>query len=171
VVLNGESLKDSFQTTNIALQSNISSITDMASLELSGSEEVIEQEEEKIDNNEDGADIGLVELNDDSSDLGENEKQEPLIKETDFMTKEAALAFEAKKNKTYLEPKFIIIKRSQAHEAIGYNIRVINTHGNTTIGLLTGIRGGKLVISKRVVEGEAIVPMDLAAVRKLEVYR
>ena len=70
-----------------------------------------------------------------------------------------------------MEPKFRIIKLSQARKAIGYNIRIINTHGNTTTGLLTGVRGSQLVITKRVSAGEAIVPMDFASVRKLEVYR
>lgn len=161
VVFNGESLQDTFSVVSTSAQKKSALVESVAtgeldvrsvltSEELAGTDEVLETDDT----------IAL-----------EDEEFEPVITELDLMLPAAVGALKAKEKRLFVESRFVVVSVGNIRSAIGQRIRILKKNGNTISGSLKSIRGNNAVLSQRVSAGEAIVPISIATIDKLEVYR
>lgn len=163
VVLNGESLQDTISLVTSTAKQNSTMMESVATGELDVQEAIeaaIEPEviDETLESEEE-----VIAL--------EDEDLEPKFTERDFLPPSAAKALNTKDAKVYIEPKFRVISVGNINSAVGRKIRILKKNGNTISGSLKSIRGNNAVLSKRIESGEATVPISIAKIQKLEVYR
>lgn len=101
------------------------------------------------------------------------EEFEPVITEKDFLLPGAVRALEKEKKKVFVEPKFRVVSIGSIHSAVGRKVRILQKNGTTIQGNLKDVSGNHAIISRRLTasSGEAVTPISIAAIRKLEVYR
>ena len=109
--------------------------------------------------------------NDDS--LEAEEEIEPIATEKDFLLPSAVKALEREKKKVFVEPKFRVVSIGSIRSAVGRKIRILKANGTTVLGNLKSVSGNNAIVASRLTasSGEAITPISLAVIRKLEVYR
>ena len=99
------------------------------------------------------------------------EDEDPQFSELDFLPPGAAKEAKSKKANVYVEPKFRVVSIGSISSAVGRPIRIQKKNGNTITGSLKGINGNEAVIVQRLSSGEAVTPISIATIKKLEVYR
>jgi len=156
VVLSGNSLKDTFNSVNMAAQQNAS---------FSGSFTDAEQttdltEDQDLENSEDELDDTVA----------SDDDLEPIFKEKDLLPKGTLKELHAKE-KPYVSPKYHVVKIGRINSLVGRPIRIRKSNGKVVTGSLQKIRGNSAVVKQRIHGGEAVIPVSIASIRKLEVYR
>ena len=101
----------------------------------------------------------------------EEDGYEPTYKEVDLLPAGTVKELEAKEKRVYVEPKYHVISINNIRSAIGKNIRILNSNGNSITGALKTISGNDAVVEQRLSSGLATTPISFAKIRKLEVYR
>ncbi len=96
---------------------------------------------------------------------------EPTYKEVDLLPAGTIKELQAKERQVFVEPKYHVISINNIRSAIGKNIRILNSNGNSITGALKNISGNDAVVEQRLNSGLAITPISFARIRKLEVYR
>lgn len=174
IVLSGNSLTDTYNTINIAAQKNASMASAMAggdfSQELasdpSDSTSISDQllMDNESDNNTNGED------NESLANTVEDDDIEPSFKETDLLPKRVVKQIEAKQ-KPYVSPKYHVVRIGKLNALVGRSIRIHKSNGKVVAGSLQKIRGSNAVVKQRIHGGVAEIPVSIASIRKLEVYR
>lgn len=77
----------------------------------------------------------------------------------------------AKAQKPYVSPKYHVVRIGNLRSLVGRQIRVHKSNGKVVAGALETIRAGDVVIKQRIHGGEAVIPVTISKIRKLEVYR
>lgn len=158
VFLNGESIKDTISVVTSTAKTNSAMVESVAIGEI---EDALQSQ-------------SLTEVNevDDISTAPEN-VFEPVVTEKDFLLPGAAKALEAKKKKVYVEPKFRVVSIGSIRSAVGRKIRILQKNGTTVLGNLRDVKGSDAIVARRLSasSGEAVTPISIARIRKLEVYR
>lgn len=156
VVLSGNSLKETFNTVNMAAQQN-------ASLA-----------ESYVDNGQAGDQVDDQTLDNENEVLEEtanlDDDLEPVFKEVDMLPKGAVKELQAKQ-KPYVSPKYHVVQIGRINSLVGRSIRIRKSNGRVVAGSLQKVRGNNAVIKQRIHGGEAVIPVSIATIRKLEVYR
>jgi len=160
VVINGKSISETFDTLNIYAKNNTAMIKSTATGESSSnSREAIL---------EDGSESAIV---DTQNDISADDNEESSITELDLLPAGAVKYIKKKEKRVYREPKFRVISIGNIHSAIGHKIRIHRKNGNTIIGALKRIDGNDAVISKYSNKGTVVMPISIAKIHKLEVYK
>jgi len=159
VVINGESISETFDTLNISAKNNTAMIKSIAT-----GESISDRREETP---EDGSESAIADTENDIS----AENDEASITELDLLPAGAIRDIKKKENRVYIEPKFRVISIGNIHSAIGHKIRIHRKNGNTIIGALKRIDGNDAVISKYSNKGTVVMPISIAKIHKLEVYK
>jgi len=157
VVINGKSISETFDTLNIYTKNNTAMIKSTATGE-NNSREAIE--------NASGSAIA-----DTQNDISADDNEETPITELDLLPAGAVKYIKKKEKKVYREPKFRVVSIGNIHSAIGHKIRIHRKNGNTIIGALKRIDGNDAVISKYSNKGTVVMPISIAKIHKLEVYK
>lgn len=170
VVLNGKSLEEEFTSIHSKAKDQMSMIESVAtnlqgSGVINGAEIVFE--DKQSDN---------IALDDEltSEPLVDNDEfteEEPIISERDLLLPSAVKALEKKENLVYIEPKFRSIGVGSLGSLVGQTIRIIKSNGSTISGSLKSINGSDAYVAQRISNGIATIPVAIAKIRKLEVYR
>ena len=159
VFINGESIQDTVNMVTSTAKNNTVIVESVATGELDVSEVLDAQ------NN----------INSDADTIQDQDVQEEdlVITELDLLPPSAVKAIEAKKNKVFREPKFRVISLGDINTAVGRKIRILKSNGRTILGSLKSVNGNSITISRRLTatSGEAVTPIALAKIQKLEVYR
>lgn len=155
VVLSGNSLKETFNSVNMAAQENISLSDGFANTDQSAD-----------------LDDGSALSDDTNTDevASVDDDLEPIFKEVDLLPKGAIKELQAKK-KPYISPKYHIVQIGRINSLVGRSIRIRKSNGRVVAGSLQKIRGNNAVVKQRIHGGEAVIPVSIASIRKLEVYR
>lgn len=164
VVLNGESLEKEFETIAKSVKSN----TSMVKAVVTGEEgiEISEDLSEEVLLDENGEAI-TESLDEEFVD----ESIEPVVKEIDLMLPAAIAEIKKRENKTYKEPKYHLANVNSIHSFVGKPIRILRSNGSVIAGSLKKINGSSAYVAQRLYSGVATVPVSIASIRKLEVYR
>ena len=93
------------------------------------------------------------------------------VTELDLLSPSAARDIKKKEKRVYVEPKFRVISISNIYSAVGYKIRIHRKNGNVIVGGLKHIDGNDAVISKYSSKGTVEMPISMAKIHKLEVYK
>jgi hypothetical protein len=164
VVLTGGSIDETIKSVTGVAKENINMVENVApgnlDTELVSDRQVntdMKQPSNEMQNSE--------EVAFDDSDL------EPTYKEVDLLPAGAIKELKAKERRVYVEPKYHVISINNIRSAIGKNIRILNSNGNSITGALKNISGNDAVVEQRLNSGLAITPISFARIRKLEVYR
>jgi len=64
-----------------------------------------------------------------------------------------------------------VISISNIYSAVGHKVRIHRKNGNTIVGGLKQIDGNDAVISKYSSKGTVVMPISMAKIHKLEVYK
>jgi len=163
VVINGKSISETFNTLNISAKNNTAMIKSIAT------GENINNNREAI--SEDDSESAIVGTENDISAENNAESDEASITELDLLPAGAIRDIKKKENRVYTEPKFRVISIGSIHSAIGHKIRIHRKNGNTIIGALKRIDGNDAVISKYSNKGTVVMPISIAKIHKLEVYK
>ncbi len=160
VFINGESIQDTVSMVTSTAKNNTVIVESVATGELDVSEVLDAQ------NN----------INSDADTIQDQDVQEEddlVITELDLLPPSAVKEIEAKKNKVFREPKFRVISLGDINTAVGRKIRILKSNGRTILGSLKSVNGNSITISRRLTatSGEAVTPIALAKIQKLEVYR
>jgi len=161
VVINGKSVSETFDTLNISAKNNTAMIKSIAT------GESINNNREAI--SEDDSEGTIVGTENDIS--AENDAENESITELDLLPAGTIRDIKKKENRVYTEPKFRVISIGSIHSAIGHKIRIHRKNGNTIIGALKRIDGNDAVISKYSNKGTVVMPISIAKIHKLEVYK
>ncbi len=148
VVLNGESIKDTFQSVSKVAQTKSDMVEYIATGE---AVEITEDEVELADAVEEGF--------------------EPAFNELELLPAGAKLEKAKKAKRTYVEPKYHVISINRISTIVGQSIRIKRKNGNVVSGSLIRMLGGDAVIEQRLSNGIATTPISIAEIKKLEVYR
>ena len=158
IVLNGESIDKTINSVQNTFNTNTAIVEGIAA----GNTDVITIiEEENALNN----------LEEEGEELVVDEELEPSFKEVDLLPAATVKELEAKKKVVYKEPKFRVISLNNVRSAMGKNIRIKNSKGASIVGALKNINANDLVIEQRINGGLATIPISMANIQKLEVYR
>lgn len=185
IILSGNSLKQTFDTITIAAQKNATMVGSFARNDIShdillyqeSTKEESEVSDRENENNEyaNGGDFNND--NDIANDLenaaateNQDEYLEPEFKENDLLPKKLVRQNQAKE-KPYVSPKYHVVRIDRINSLLGREIRIKKSNGKVVAGSLQRIRGKDAVVKQRIHGGEAIIPVSLATIRKLEVYR
>ncbi|MEH6454930.1 MAG: hypothetical protein V7749_01280 [Cocleimonas sp.] len=103
--------------------------------------------------------------------LVEDSDLDPSFKEVDLLPAATVKELKAKKKVVYVEPKFRVISISNIRSAVGKSIRIKNSKGQNIVGALKNVRNNDLIIEQRINGGLATIPISMAKIQKLEVYR
>jgi len=164
VVLNGQSLEKEFAR----IAKNVSSNTSMITAVATGDDnfEISEGLSEEPVLNENGEVV--------SESLEEeyvDDNAEPVVKELDLLLPAAIAEIKKKEKKTYKEPKYHLANVNSIHSFVGQPIRILRSNGSVIAGSLKKINGSSAYVAQRLYSGVATVPVSIASIRKLEVYR
>jgi len=158
VVLSGNSLKDTFNSVNMAAQKNISLSDGFANTDQSS-------------NFENGSEVAHDTDTDEAEDVASVDNDlEPVFNEIDLLPKGAIKELQAKK-KPYVSPKYHVVQIGSINSLVGRSIRIRKSNGRVVAGSLQKIRGNNAVVKQRIHGGEAVIPVSIATIRKLEVHR
>jgi len=165
IYFNGQSLDETIASVTSTAKTNTQLIGSVASGEMNVTDVVDVVESQKQEKQ--------AALEEEAENAFNEELQEEVFTEKDFLPPGAAKALEAKQKRVYVEPKFHVISISSIHSAVGKKIRIKKTNGNTVLGFLKGVSGSDAVVSRKLsgAKGVAVTPISLAKIRKLEVYR
>jgi len=151
VVLNGESLSETVSTITSSAKSN----TQMVDSMVTGQSPHIEPAKMSIPEDE------LVE----DSDI------EPMITELNLLPPGTIKAIEKEKKRKYIAPKYHVVSISSIGSLVGKTLKIHKDNGSVIKGYLQNINGNDAIINRRMSSGTAIVPVSLASIKKLEVYK
>lgn len=161
VVINGESVSDTFDTLNISARNNTAMVQSMATA--------------------DNLDDAMATASEDNIENAENinseealaEEEEPVLTELDLLSPKAVKDIKKKEKRVYVEPKFRVISIGNIRSAVGHKIRIYRKNGNTIVGGLKKIQGNNAVITQYSSRGKGKVtmPISIAKIHKLEVYK
>jgi len=156
VFLNGESIKDTIGVVTSTVKTNSALMESVAV----GEVEVQDALQHELTRSEEDAKSFEEEL-------------EPVFTEKDFLLPGAVKVLEAKKEQVYVEPKFRVVSIGSIRSAVGRKIRILQKNGTTVLGNLKGVKGNDAIVARRLTasSGEAVMPISIARIRKLEVYR
>lgn len=158
IVLNGKSINETFDTANLFAQNNASM------LNMTETEDITESQEEN------GASNSTAENTSTGSDiLASNE--EPAITELDLLPAKVVRSMNREKKKVYIEPKFRVLSLGNIHSAVGHRIRIYRKNGNIINGALKGINGNDALVSRYLKKGTIMMPISIAKIHKMEVYK
>jgi len=160
IVINGESLSDTFESLNISAKNNTAMVKSMATAD-SIDDAVATISEDNIDNAEDIAE----------EDETSAEDEVHAVTELDLLSPSAARDIKKKEKRVYVEPKYRVISISNIYSAVGHKIRIHRKNGNVIVGGLKQINGNDAVISKYSSKGTVVMPISMAKIHKLEVYK
>ncbi len=175
IVVNGESLEDSFRTVAHMTKEKASLVQSV----VSGEEVLNESEQEVIAddldaNNSDVADEPpeATMADDLAATEGESEDAlEPSLSELDLLPPAAVAEIKKKKQHVYVEPKFRVISLGALNSAVGKTIRIHRKNADSVTGVLVKRSARDVVIKQRMKGGSAITPIAVSRISKLEVYR
>lgn len=174
IVVNGESLEDSFRTVAHMTKEKASQVQSV----VSGEEVLNESEQEAIAddpeaNDSDVADEPGATMADDlAATEGESEDAlEPSLSELDLLPPSAVAEIKKKKQHVYVEPKFRVISLGALNSAVGKTIRIHRKNADSVTGVLVKRSARDVVIKQRMKGGSAITPIAVSRISKLEVYR
>ena len=177
IVLNGESLEDSFRSVAHMTKQNTSLVQSVVTGETIPSEQESAQTSDEFVNGVDGnaeSDPATTM----QEDLAANDDQqaedelEPVVSELDLLPPAAVAEIKRKKQHVYVEPKFRVISLGSLNSAVGKTVRIHRKRKADSItGMFVKRSGGDLVITKRTKNGQATIPVAVSSIAKLEVYR
>lgn len=175
IIISGNSLKQTFNTITIAAQKNATMAGSLATHDISQDILLHQQKSNETGKNSENVDSQLVsdENANNNSDIdkeGTGEYLEPEFKEEDLLPKKLVRQNQAKE-KPYVSPKYHVVRIDRINSLLGREIRIKKRNGNVVAGSLQKIRGNDVVVKQRIHGGEATIPVSLATIRKLEVYR
>lgn len=159
VVLSGNSIKDTFSSIDIAGLSNPAMLDSMKEDDFSEHSAYEDTDLNSVDN--DGQALVSVDEDDD---------MDPVFKETDLLPKGAVKEMQVKV-KPYVSPKYHVVSIGSINSLVGRSIRISKSNKKVVAGALVRIRGNDVIVKQRIHGGEATVPVSLASIHKLEVYR
>jgi len=168
VVLNGKSLEEELSVLNTVTKDNMSVVETEYQNNAFDDEallDVVEGDSLSMD----GAEEVLPETASELADFGEEEELQ--ITERDLLPPSAVKAIERKKKVVYKEPKYHVTQVGNIRTLVGYTVRVLKSNGNTISGALKKVSGSEAYIEQRISNGTAVAPIEIAKIRKLEVYR
>ena len=174
VVLNGKPLNETLNSVNSSL-SNISNgelVMSPATEQKDINATADQGEADDLTNNPANnpeAPIASDVLNSENDMLTDDE--EPVITELDLLPPSAAHEIKKKQQKVYIEPKFRVISIGNIQSAIGYRVRIHRRNGNTITGALKRVSDGDAVVSRYTNKGTVVMPISLAQIHKIEVYK
>ena len=174
VVLNGKPLNETLNSVNSSL-SNISNgelVMSPATEQKDINATADQGEADDLTNNPTNnleAPIASDVLNSENDMLADDE--EPVITELDLLPPSAAHEIKKKQQKVYIEPKFRVISIGNIQSAIGYRVRIHRRNGNTITGALKRVSDGDAVVSRYTNKGTVVMPISLAQIHKIEVYK
>jgi len=149
IVINGESINETFDKINISAKNNTSIVS---SMEIGT------------------ADASTIkELKNTEDETSENE--DSVITELDFLPAGTVRDIKRKEKKVYIEPKFRVVSLGDIRSAVGHRIRIYRKNGNMITGALKRVDGNDAVISRYTSKGTVIMPISIAKIHKLEVYK
>ena len=171
IVINGESLKETLDTLNITAKKNTSIVKSMATGNLAkgslnGSEASLSASI--------SASMSEDSLNNDTEESIENaddEMLEPVITELDLLPAGTVRDIKQREKNVYVEPKFRVVSLGNIHSAVGHRIRIYRENGNIVTGALKRVSGNDAVISRYTGKGTVIMPISIAKIHRLEVYK
>ena len=161
VVINGESVSDTFNSLNISAKNNTAMVKSMATAD-SIDDAVATMSEDNINNAE-----NITEEDETSTE----DEVPAAVTELDLLSPSAARDIKKKEKRVYVEPKFRVISISNIYSAVGHKVRIHRKNGNTIVGGLKQIDGNDAVISKYTSKGTVVMPISMAKIHKLEVYK
>ena len=177
IVLNGESLEDSFRSVAHMTKQNTSLVQSVVTGETIPAEQESAQTSDEFVNGVDGnaeSDPATTM----QEDLAANDDQqaedelEPVVSELDLLPPAAVAEIKRKKQHVYVEPKFRVISLGSLNSAVGKTVRIHRKRKADSItGMFVKRSGGDLVITKRTKNGQATIPVAVSSIAKLEVYR
>jgi len=177
IVVNGESLEDSFRTVAHMTKEKASLVQSV----VTGEEVLDESQQEAIADAPDANDSGAAEVSEDAGatmadDLAATEGEsegglEPSVSELDLLPPPAVAEIKRKKNHVYVEPKFRVISLGALNSAVGKTIRIHRRNADSVTGILVKRSARDVVIKQRMKGGSAITPISVSRISKLEVYR
>ena len=174
VVLNGQSIEKTYQTVSANVQNSSQMIEAVAT----GKEPMGELIEVDHATNINNSSPSLLSVDDESfveeegSDSATSDSEEEAkVSELDLLPEDIATAIKSKYAIRYIEPKYLDMRVRSINQLIGYPIRISQYNGQVTAGLLTKIKDSKAVLSRRIESGEALLPISISSIKKLEVYR
>ena len=174
VVLNGKPLNETLNSVNSSL-SNISNgelVMSPATEQKDINATADQGEADDLTNNPTNnleAPIASDVLNSENDMLADDE--EPVITELDLLPPSATHEIKKKQQKVYIEPKFRVISIGNIQSAIGYRVRIHRRNGNTITGALKRVSDGDAVVSRYTNKGTVVMPISLAQIHKIEVYK
>lgn len=151
IVLNGESLRDTVASVTNSAKDN----TQMVDTMVTGNNAHIESAVMSIPEEEIIEDNGV----------------EPMITELDLLPEGTIKALKKEKERSYIVPKFQVVSISNIGSFVGKSLKIHQKNGTVITGALQNINGGDAIINRRFGNGRATVPVSLASIKKLEVYR
>ena len=167
VVLNGKSLEEELSVLNTATKDNMSVVETEYQNNAFDDEallDVVEGDSLSMDSVEEVLPETALEVSD-------FEEEETRITELDLLPPAAVKALEQQKKRVYKEPKYHVTQVGNIRTLVGYTVRVLKSNGNTITGALKKVSGSDAYIEQRISNGTAIAPIEIAKIRKLEVYR
>jgi hypothetical protein len=167
VVLNGKSLEQEFLAVNSVAKDNIS-VVESAALEYQD-EMIVGEGSLELEGDMLADDSAMLE--EAIAEVSDFEDEEPQITERDLLSPAAIRALELKEKKVYREPKFHVTNVGSVRTLVGYTVRILKSNGNTVLGALKKVRGSDVYVEQRISNGVAVTPIEIAKIRKLEVYR
>ena len=174
IVVNGESLEDSFRTVAHMTKEKASLVQSV----VTGEEVFDENQQEAMAVDSEASDSDVVEetgatMADDIAETeGESEDAlEPSLSELDLLPPAAVAEIKKKKQHVYVEPKFRVISLGALNSAVGKTIRIYRKNAGSVTGILVKRSARDVVIKQRMKGGSAITPIAVSRISKLEVYR
>jgi len=174
IVVNGESLEDSFRTVAHMTKEKASLVQSV----VTGEEVFDENQQEAMTVDSEASDSDVVEetgatMADDIAETeGESEDAlEPSLSELDLLPPAAVAEIKKKKQHVYVEPKFRVISLGALNSAVGKTIRIHRKNAGSVTGILVKRSARDVVIKQRMKGGSAITPIAVSRISKLEVYR
>ena len=163
IVINGKSVNDTFNRLNISAKNNTAMVKSIATAD-SIDDAVATISEDNLNNNN-------AENIAEEDETSEEDEVTVAVTELDLLPPSAARNIKKKEKKVYVEPKFRVISISNIYSAVGHKIRIHRKNGNIIVGGLKHIDGNDAVISKYSSKGTVVMPISMAKIHKLEVYK
>jgi len=174
IVINGESLNETLDTLNITAKKNTSIVKSMATgNQINNAKGLLNGSEASLSASI-PASMSEDTLNTDTEESIENaddEMLEPVITELDLLPAGTVRDIKQREKNVYVEPKFRVVSLGNIHSAVGYRIRIYRENGNMVTGALKRVSGNDAVISRYTGKGMVIMPISIAKIHRLEVYK
>lgn len=173
VVLNGESLSETIDTINITAKKNTSIVKSMTTDNLVHEGIQISDSTDATDASmsEEALNTDITDTNNVENEIATEDEEEPVFREIDLLPAGAVRDIKKRQKRVYVEPKFRVVSLGNIHSAVGHRIRIYRENGNMVIGALKRVDGNDAVISRYTSKGTVIMPISIAKIHKLEVYK